>query len=105
LRSGNSATSYAHKTTSTNPLAIGALRNSSTDVNGAATWANGASSTFVTNSGSWLWAYCCPGAAAGWPKMYHSSNYATGVHWFADGGSGTGRTHSAPDAWFSTWIR
>ena len=105
LRSGNSATSYAHKTTSTNPLAIGALRNSSTDVNGAATWANGASSTFVTNSGSWLWAYCCPGAAAGWPKMYHSSNYPTGVHWFADGGSGTGRTHSAPDAWFSTWIR
>jgi hypothetical protein len=105
LRSGNSATSYAHKTTSTNPLAIGALRNSATDVNGAATWANGASSTFVVNSGTWCWSYCCPGGAAGWPRMYHSSNYAQCVHWFADGGSGTGRRYSAPDAWFSTWIR
>jgi hypothetical protein len=104
LRSGSSASSY-YKTTSTSPLAIGALRSNATEVNGAGTWANGASSTFVVNSGSWLWAYCCPGAAVGWPKMYHSSNFATGVHWFADGGIGTGRRNSSPDAWFSTWIR
>lgn len=103
LRSGNSSTSYAHKTTSTSPLAIGALRSTATEVNGAATWANGASSTFVVNSGTWLWAYCCPGAAVGWPRMYHSSNYAQGVHWFAD--LGNGRRSSSPDAWFSTWIR
>ncbi len=103
LRSGNSSTSYAHKTTSTSPLAIGALRSTATEVNGAATWANGASSTFVVNSGSWLWAYCCPGGAVGWPRMYHSVNYDQGVHWSAD--VGTGRTSSSPDAWFSTWIR
>lgn len=52
LRSGNSSTSYAHKTTSTSPLAIGALQSTATEVNGAATWANGASSTFVVNSGT-----------------------------------------------------
>jgi hypothetical protein len=103
LRAGNSSASYTHKTTSTSPLAIGALQSTATDVNGAATWANGASSTFVVNSGSWLWAYCCPGTAVGWPKMYHSSNYSTGVHWFAD--SGHGRSYNPTDAWFSTWIR
>ena len=104
LRSGDSSVSYGHKTTSTSPLAIGALKNTSNDVNGAGTWANGASSTFVVNLGSWLWAYCCPGSAVGWPKMYHSSNYTHGVHWFAD--SGMGRKHSnTRDAWFSTWIR
>ncbi|WP_100615041.1 fibrinogen-like YCDxxxxGGGW domain-containing protein [Confluentibacter citreus] len=104
LRAGNSSISYAHKTTSTSPLAIGALRSTATDVNGASTWANGASSTFVVNSGSWLWAYCCAGAAVGWPRMYHSVNYTNGVHWFAD--LGTGRKNSNPrDAWFSTWIR
>ncbi|SHG39926.1 hypothetical protein SAMN05444396_1112 [Flavobacterium segetis] len=104
LRAGNSSTSYANKVTSTSPLAIGALKSSANDVNGEATWANGASSTFVVNSGTWQWAYCCPGAAAGWPKMYHSSNYTNGVHWFAD--IGGGRKDSDPrDAWFSTWIR
>ncbi|MEH6408696.1 MAG: LamG domain-containing protein [Leeuwenhoekiella sp.] len=103
LRAGASSASYANKTTSTSPLAIGALQSDATDVNGAATWANGASSTFVVNSGSWLWAYCCPGAAVGWPKMYHSSNYAGGVHWFAD--LGFGRSYNNADAWFSTWIR
>ena len=104
LRAGNSSSSYAHKTTSTNPLAIGALKSSATDINGAATWANGADSTFVVNSGTWLWAYCCPGSAVGWPAMYHSSNYPDGVHWFAD--FGLGRKYTAPrDAWFSTWIR
>ncbi|OYW78923.1 MAG: hypothetical protein B7Z19_06280 [Polynucleobacter sp. 32-46-5] len=104
LRSGDSYTSYTHKTTSTSPLAIGALRSTATDVNGDATWANGASSTFVVDSGSWLWAYCCPGIAVGWPKMYHSNNYADGVHWFAD--LGMGRKASNPrDTWFSTWIR
>lgn len=104
LRAGASSTSYTNKTTSTSPQAIGALQSSATDVNGAGTWANGASSTFVVNSGSWLWAYCCPGVAVGWPKMYHSSNYTDGVHWFAD--SGIGRKNSSPrDAWFSTWVR
>ncbi|MEN3325088.1 fibrinogen-like YCDxxxxGGGW domain-containing protein [Mariniflexile soesokkakense] len=104
LRAGASSSSYANKTTSTSSLAIGALQSSATDVNGAGTWANGASSTFVVNSGSWLWAYCCPGVAAGWPKMYHSSNYTNGVHWFAD--LGVGRKNADPrDAWFSTWIR
>jgi len=104
LRAGNSSSSYAHKTTSTNPLAIGALQSTSNVVNGASTWANGASSTFVVNSGTWQWAYCCPGNAAGWPKMYHSNNYTNGVHWFAD--SGMGRKHADPrDTWFSTWIR
>ena len=104
LRAGNSSSSYAHKTTSTNPLAIGALQSTANDVNGAATWANGADSTFVVNSGTWLWAYCCPGDAVGWPAMYHSNNYPDGVHWFAD--LSVGRKHSAPrDAWFSTWIR
>jgi hypothetical protein len=104
LRSGASSTSYAHKTTSTSPLAIGALKNTSNDVNGDATWANGASATFVVNSGTWGWAYCCPGSAAGWPKMYHSSNFTNNVHWFAD--DGIGRKHAdTRDAWFSTWIR
>jgi len=104
LRAGNSSSSYAHKTTSTNSLAIGALQSTSNVVNGASTWANGASSTFVVNSGTWQWAYCCPGSAAGWPTMYHSNNYTNGVHWFAD--IGIGRKHAAPrDTWFSTWIR
>ncbi|WNH09176.1 fibrinogen-like YCDxxxxGGGW domain-containing protein [Thalassobellus suaedae] len=66
LRAGSSSTSYANKTTSTSPLAVGALQSTAIDVNGAGTWANGASSTFVVNSGSWLWAYCCPGVAVGY---------------------------------------
>lgn len=104
LRAGASYSSYANKTTSTSPLAIGALKSTANDVNGAATWANGSSTTFVVNSGTWQWAYCCPGIASGWPKMYHSSNYTNGVHWFAD--LGIGRKNSTPrDAWFSTWIR
>ena len=104
LRAGNSSSSYAHKTTSTDPLAIGALKSNANDINGASTWANGASSTFVVNSGTWQWAYCCPGSATGWPRMYHSNNYEYGVHWFAD--FGIGRRYAASrDAWFSTWIR
>ena len=104
LRAGNSSSSYAHKTTSTDPLAIGALKSNANDINGASTWANGASSTFVVNSGTWQWAYCCPGSATGWPRMYHSNNYEYGVHWFAD--LGMGRRYAASrDAWFSTWIR
>ena len=103
LRSGNSSTSYANKTTSTDPLAIGALRNSSTVAQGDGTWHNGASSTFVTNSGSWCFVTCCVSTLTGWPRMYHSNNNGTCVHWFGD--QHAGRNSNGSDAWFSTWIR
>ena len=109
LRSGNSAASYAHKTTSTDPLAIGALQSSATVLNGAGTWANGASSTFVVNSGSWCWTSAGPEASSGcigWPIMYQSNSNGACVHWYVEGGVNTGRTYDTPnDAWFSTWIR
>jgi len=108
LRSGNSATSYAYKTTSTHASAIGALRSSATSTHGAATWANGASSTFTPASG-WSWNLSCGPSATGWPKMYHSCGNGGGVHWFANHPSSTsngyGGKWTSPDAWFSTWIR
>ena len=104
VEAGNSQASETSSLTSADPLAIGALKSNANDINVASTKANGASSTLVVNSGIWQWAYCCPGIATGWPKMYHSNNYTYGVHWFAD--FGMGRRHAASrDAWFSNWIR
>lgn len=105
LRAGNSYSSYANKTTSTDPLAIGALRSSSTVAGGSGTWHNGSLTTsiFTTDSGSWCWDNCCVPYVTGWPQMYHSNNYGSCVHWYVD--TNMGRQSTSPDAWFSTWIR
>lgn len=105
LRSGNSSSSYANKATSNSPLAIGALRSSSTVAGGTGTWHSNSLSNvlFATNTGSWCWNNCCGPDVTGWPRMYHSSNYASCVHWYVD--MGYGRNSSGSDVWFSTWIR
>ncbi|RKS98719.1 fibrinogen-like YCDxxxxGGGW domain-containing protein [Flavobacterium sp. 123] len=105
LRAGNSYSSYANKTTSTDPLAIGALRSSSTVAGGSGTWHYGSLTTsiFTTDSGSWCWNNCCDPDVTGWPQMYHSNNYGSCVHWYVD--TKMGRQSTSPDAWFSTWIR
>ncbi|PKH67892.1 hypothetical protein CXF59_05260 [Flavobacterium sp. ALD4] len=109
LRSGDSASSYANKTTSTDALAIGALRSSDTTVGGSGTWHNGSLGTtiFKIDRGSWCWAVT--GGAPdviGWPRMYQSYNNTSCVHWYVDLASGrTASSDSLKDAWFSTWIR
>lgn len=105
LRSGDSSSSYANKATSNSPLAIEALRSSSTVAGGLGTWHSNATTNvlFTTNSGSWCWDNCCAPDVTGWPQMYHSSNYASCVHWFVN--LAGGRKYSGSDAWFSTWIR
>lgn len=102
LRAGGSSSSYAHKATSTDPLAIGALRDASTAA-GVATWHNGAQTTFVVDSGTWCWSTCCAPTITGWPNMYHSNNFGGCVHWYV--GMPTGRGSGGPDSWFSTWIK
>lgn len=106
LRSGASSSSYANKATSNNSLAIEALRSSSTVAGGSGTWHSNSQKNvlFTTNTGSWCWDNCCAPDVTGWPRMYHSSNYASCVHWYADVAQ-AGRTNTSPDAWFSTWIR
>ncbi|MFV5692100.1 fibrinogen-like YCDxxxxGGGW domain-containing protein [Flavobacterium sp. LT1R49] len=105
LRTGSSYTSIENKTTSTDPLAIGALRSSSTVPGGAGTWHNGNLTTaiFITNTGYWCWNNCCAPVVTGWPQMYHSNNSSSCVHWFVN--TTMGRTSTSVEAWFSTWIR
>ena len=105
LRSGASSTSYANKATSNSPLAIEALRSSSTVAGGLGTWHSNSLNNilFTANTGSWCWSNCCTPDVTGWPQMYHSNNYSSCVHWYAD--LALGRKASGTDAWFSTWIR
>ena len=106
LRAGNSSTSFAHKATSTsNGLAIAALRNSSTTVAGPGTWHNGASGQFTVNTGTWGWSFPGSGISVsivGWPLMYHASNNPDAVHWFIN--NAYNRT-STGEPWSATFIK
>lgn len=105
LRTGNSASSYTNKLTSSNSTAISALQSSSTAVGGAGTWHNGAmAGGFTISSGSWC-ATVSGGLVAsvtGWPYMYQSSGNTGCVHWLV---SDPANRTVAGDPWSTTWIR
>lgn len=68
LRAGASGTGYA-SATSTNALAIDALKSPT------ATWHNGA--TFS----AWDWRISCATGASGWPFMFQACGHPEAVHW------------------------
>ncbi len=99
LRGGASTTAFGTSARSSSSAAIVALQNGSS-------W-HDTEATFD----AWSWPAPRTGEAmGGWPNMWHSSDWASGVHWFFDNGAnpvagGQCRTTSCPDAVTTTWIR
>ena len=98
LRGGSATTTFDTSAISTSTAAIDALQS-------GVDWHE----TAATFDG-WL---AAPGTGedlTGWPDMWHSSDRASGVHWFFSNGvnptaGGQCRTTNCPDAVTTTWIR
>ncbi len=99
LRGGRSTTAFDSSAFSTSSAAIDALQTGVDWHQTAATFDN--------------WSWPAPGTGEnleGWPDMWHSSDRASGVHWFFSNGvnptaGGQCRTTTCPDAVTTTWIR